>query len=84
VIARGGSATRLGRPRAAILTLATGSFSAPGGHLKAVTLRMGPRARRLLLRRRVLHASATVTMRGATGALQSSRAALTLRLARRR
>jgi hypothetical protein len=84
VIARSGSGARVGRPRAAILTLATGRFSVPGGHVKAVTLRMGPRARRLLLRRRVLHARATVAMRAATGAVQSSRAPLTLRLARRR
>jgi hypothetical protein len=83
VVARSGSGARAGKPRAAILRLATGRFSVPGGHVEAVPLRMGPRARRLLLRRRVLRARATVTMRGATGALQSSSARLTLRLARR-
>jgi outer membrane protein assembly factor BamB len=72
------------KARAAILTLATAAFSVPGGHVKAVTLRLGPRARRLLLRRRVLRARATVTMHNAKGALQSSRATVTLRLARRR
>jgi hypothetical protein len=84
VIASAGSRARVGRRRAAVLTLASGTFRVAGGHVATVSLRMGPRARRLLLRKHVLHARATVTMRSETGTLQSSRTAVTLRLARRR
>jgi outer membrane protein assembly factor BamB len=83
VIALGGLTARGRKPGAAILTLATGRFSVTGGQVKAVTLRMGPKARRLLLRKRVLHARATLSMRSSTGALQTSNASITLRLARR-
>jgi outer membrane protein assembly factor BamB len=79
-----GAGARLARARAAILTLATGTFTVPGGQVKAVRLHLGRRARRLLLRRHVLRARATLTMRDAAGALQSSHATVTLRLARRR
>ena len=79
-----GPDTHLARARAAILTLATGTFAVPGGRVKTVTLRLRPRARRLLERRRVLRARATLVMRDSAGALQSSHATVTLRLARRR
>jgi hypothetical protein len=45
---------------------------------------MTRRALRLLLRRRLLHARAAITIGGATGALMSSHAALVVRLAHRR
>jgi outer membrane protein assembly factor BamB len=84
VIASAVASRHAGKAHAAILSLASGTFRIQGGHVATVKLRMGPRARRLLLRKRVLHARATLTMRGVTGRPQSSRAAVTLRLARRR
>jgi hypothetical protein len=84
VIAREGLLGRGAKARAAVLTLAIGVYRVAGGHVKPVRLRLVRRARRLLLRRKVLAANATVTMRGSTGAIQSSHAAITLRLARRR
>jgi len=70
--------------RPAILMLAYGTFAVAGGHVKTVPLRLGPRARRLLLRARVLRARATLAMRDATGTLHTSRAVVTLRLPSRR
>jgi outer membrane protein assembly factor BamB len=86
VLAAGGSGAdaRLARARAAILTLATGTFAVPGGRVRTVTLRLRPRARRLLARRRMLRARATLLMRDSAGALRSSHATVTLRLVRRR
>ena len=84
VIASSGGVALVAKPHAAILTLATSRFMIRGGHVKAVRLRMTRTALRLLLRRRLLHARATVTIRGATGALVSSHAALVLRLVHRR
>jgi hypothetical protein len=52
--------------------------------VKAVPLRLGPRARRLLSRAHVLRAGATLSMRDDTGRLHTSRATVTLRLAARR
>jgi outer membrane protein assembly factor BamB len=79
-----GSRAELARARSAILLLASGSFAVPGGHVKAVPLRLGPRARRLLSRAHVLRARATLSMRDDTGRLHTSRATVTLRLAARR
>ncbi|HWX75194.1 MAG TPA: PQQ-binding-like beta-propeller repeat protein [Solirubrobacteraceae bacterium] len=70
--------------RRVVLLLATGTFAVPGGHVKAVTLRLGPRARRLLSRVRVVRARATLLIRDATGALHTSRTTVTLRLAKHR
>jgi hypothetical protein len=73
----------LARARAAVLTLATANFTIPGGHVKAVTLRLRTRARRLLLRRKLLRARVTLSSRDALGALSVSQASVTLRLAPR-
>jgi outer membrane protein assembly factor BamB len=72
------------RARRVFLLLATGTFSVPGGHVKALTLRLGPRARRLLSRTRLVHARATLSFRDGTGALHTSRTTVTLRLATHR
>jgi len=79
-----GSGARLARSRPTILMLAYGTFAVPGGHVKTVPLRLGPRARRLLLRARVLRARATLATRDAAGTLHTSRAVVTLRLPSRR
>jgi hypothetical protein len=64
-----------------ILVLASGRFDIPGGHREALTLRMGRRARRLLLRTRLLRARVTIAMRAGSGALVVVNASATLRLA---
>jgi outer membrane protein assembly factor BamB len=79
-----GSGAHLARARSAILLLASGTFAVRGGHVKAVRLRLGPRARRLLSRTHGLHARATLYMRDGTGTLHTSRATVTLRIATRR
>ncbi|HEV3284136.1 MAG TPA: PQQ-binding-like beta-propeller repeat protein [Solirubrobacteraceae bacterium] len=75
---------RGGRARAAILTLATGTFRVPGGHVKAITLHLRSRAMRLLRRTHVLRARAVLVIRDGAGTLRSSRATVTLHLARGR
>jgi outer membrane protein assembly factor BamB len=69
------------RARKSILLLAQGRFNIPGGRVGVITLRMGPRARRALLRARVLRARLTLAMRNGAGALVLVRANATLRLA---
>jgi outer membrane protein assembly factor BamB len=71
------------RPRAgkSIIVLAGGHFNIRGGHVQALTLRLGPRARRLLLRLRVLRARATIAMRSGSGPPLLVHASATLRLA---
>jgi outer membrane protein assembly factor BamB len=72
------------RTRAAILTLATGSFAVAGGHVKVITLRLLPRARRLLRRTHPLRARATLIARDDAGTRRVSHATVVLHLARRR
>jgi hypothetical protein len=77
----GAVAARSARARKSILLLAGGHFDIRGGHRKALTLRMGPRARRLLLRARLLDANVTIAMRDSWRALLVVHARATLRLA---
>jgi outer membrane protein assembly factor BamB len=77
-------AARSARARKSILLLASGRFNIRGGHSEALTLRMGPRARRLMLRAGKLRASVTIAMRDSAGALLQVHARATLRLATRR
>ena len=78
------SGAHLARARSAILLLASGAFAVAGGDVKAVPLRLGPRARRLLLRTHALRARAALSMRDGMGTLHTSRATVTLRLGTRR
>jgi DNA-binding beta-propeller fold protein YncE len=66
----------------AILTLAVGSFTAAGGHVKTVTLRLSANGRKLLARTRVLRARATVLAHNATGATHTARSIVTIRAVR--
>jgi hypothetical protein len=75
---------RSARARKSILLLARGRFNIRGGRREALTLRMGPRALRLMLRARLLRASVAIAMRDSSGALQQVHARATLRLARHR
>ena len=63
----------------AILTLASGSFSASGGSVKSLTLHLSAKARALLARLHVLRARATIVARDAHGASHSTVVLLTLR-----
>jgi hypothetical protein len=68
--------------RAAILTLAEGSFKVPGGHVLTIKLRLSAKARTLLVRSRVLRARATIVAHDPTGATHTAQSTVTIRLAR--
>jgi len=76
VIAAAGSAAKT---KAAILTLATGSFSVAGGKAETVTLHLTPKARKLLVGSHVLHARATIVAHDASGATHTTQTTVTLR-----
>ncbi len=65
--------------RAAVVTLARGSFAVAGGRVKAVTLHMSKKARLLLARAHVLRARATVAAHDSAGATHTARTIVTLR-----
>jgi PKD repeat protein len=66
--------------RKAVLTLATGSFTAAGGHVVAVTLHLSAKARKLLAKLHVLRARAMIVARDSEGKVHPMRATVTLRL----
>jgi PKD domain len=65
----------------AILTLASGSFSATAGQVKAITLHLSAKARAMLAHSHVLKARATIVGRDAAGAAHTTQATVTLRAA---
>ncbi len=65
--------------KAAILTIATGSFSVAGGRVRTVTLHLSRRARALLARSHVLHVRVTLIAHDETGAAHTTRTVATLR-----
>jgi hypothetical protein len=67
------------KSKAAILTLARGSFTAPGGHSTTVNLHLSAGARTVLARSRVLHARATIVSHDPLGASSTTETAVTLR-----
>jgi hypothetical protein len=79
-----GAPGREARHRAAVLTLATGSFSVAGGHSKALTLRLSPTARKLLARSHALSARAIVVAHNPAGATHTDQAIVTLHAANSR
>ena len=70
--------------RAAILTLAKGSFTIPGGGSKKLTLRLSAKGRTLLARTHALRVRATIAAHDPAGASHTSRRTATLRTARRK
>jgi PKD repeat protein len=76
VIAGEGNAAR---QRRSVLTLATGSFTVPGGKVRAVTLHLSAKARALLARVRTLRARATLLAHDLQGASHSANPIVTLR-----
>jgi thermitase len=73
--ASGGRSTR----RATLLTLAVGSFTVAGGHVKRVRMRLSAKARKLLKHAHVLHAQATIVAHDPTGATHAVTRSVTLR-----
>jgi hypothetical protein len=67
---------------AALLRLATGQFSVPGGHTTTVVLRLTPRARLLLHRMHLLRARVTIVTHYLPGAWHTSVASVTIRAGR--
>ena len=68
--------------RAAVLTLASGSFSVAGGKLQTVTLHLSAKARALLARSHVLRAQATLVAHDSSGATHTTQTVVTLRIAK--
>jgi len=71
------------KPKAAILTLATASFSVPGGHSKLITLHLSKKARTLLTRIHVLRATAIIVARDPEGATHTTRTTVTIHPAKK-
>jgi hypothetical protein len=67
------------KPKAAILTVASGSFKIAGGRVKSVTLRLSAKARKLLARKHLLRARAIIVARDPTGARHTRQTVVTLR-----
>jgi PKD repeat protein len=60
------------KSRAAVLTLASGAFTVPGGQRESVTLRLSAQARALLAHTHMVHAQATLVAHDSAGATYSS------------
>ena len=70
------------KQRAAVLTLAAGSFTVAGGQSKAVTLHLSAKARALLARSHVLSARATIVAHNPSGATHTGQSNVTLHAAK--
>ena len=68
--------------RAAVLSLASGSFTVPGGQSKTLTLHLSATARKLLARTHVLSAKATITAHDPSGATHTGVVTVTLHAAK--
>jgi PKD repeat protein len=68
--------------RAAVLTLASGTFTVAGGNRVTVTLRLSPLARALLARTHTVRAQATLAAHDSAGATYSSQIPIVLREAK--
>jgi hypothetical protein len=70
------------KAKPAILTLAAGSFTAPGGGVKRVTLHLSAKARALLARSHQLRVRATILAHNPTGGTHTGRKVVLLRAPR--
>ena len=84
VAAAGAGHSRTTKTKAAILTLASGSFSVAGGQVRKLTLHLSKKARELLAKVKVLHAKVTIVARDPAGVTRTTLATVTLRLAKSR
>ena len=67
------------RRKAAVLTLASGSFTAGGGRAVSITLHLSAKARALLAATRTLRVRATIVARDASGSTHKTETIVTLR-----
>jgi hypothetical protein len=67
------------KAKPAILTLATGSFTVLGGHVKTITLHLSAKARALLSRSHPLRLWARLVVHNAGGANHTEQTLVTLR-----
>jgi iron transport multicopper oxidase len=77
-------AARAGRsaaPKTVLLTLASGSFTVPGGQVRSVTLHLSAKARSLLVRHHLLSARAIVAAHDPRGATHTAYAKIEIRSA---
>jgi hypothetical protein len=81
VVASVGHAAKA-KKKAAILTLAEGSFTIAGGQLRSLTLRLSAAGRTLLAHSHVLSAQVTIAAHDATGETATTKATVTLRPAK--
>ncbi len=65
-----------------VITLAAGSFTVVGGHVKSVMLRLSAQARALLARSHVLRAQTTLLAHDSAGAIDTTQTIVTLRPAK--
>jgi hypothetical protein len=79
----GANSHRSEKPKAAILTLATASFSVLRGHSKLITLHLSKKSRALLARIHVLRARAIIVARDPEGATHTTQTTVTIRPAKR-
>ena len=68
--------------KAAILTLAAGSFNVAGGHVTTVKLHLSAKARMFLARTRVLRARATIVAHDPSGATHTTQTTVAIRSAK--
>jgi hypothetical protein len=73
------SAARPAKKKAAVLTLATGSFGVAGGRLTTVVLHLSTRARALVARAHSLKVRATIIAHDPAGAKHTEQTVATLR-----
>jgi hypothetical protein len=72
------------KKKAAVLTLAAGSFTIPGGQLVTVELHLSAKARALLAKSHLLHAQAKILAHDLAGAIHTTLSTVTIRLAKAR
>jgi hypothetical protein len=78
-VVAGAGAHQSKNAKAAILTLAIGSFKAAGGRVTTVRLRLSAKARALLARAHLLRARATVLAHDPAGATHTAQSVVTIR-----
>lgn len=76
------SAVRVGKAKAAVLTLTTGAFRLSGGGSTVVSLRLSAKARTLLARSHTLRVLAIVSAHDSAGASHTAQRTVTVRLAK--
>jgi len=84
IASRGHEAKSKKKSKAAILTLASGSFTLSGGQVEVLTLHLSSKARALLSRSKVLRVQVTIVAHDAAGATHTTQETVTLRGAARR